>query len=314
MSIFMFPGQAAQIQAPERALVTTSTEHIYSAFDTVMQERYGIHNFSQTKIFSEDSSVTFNPSESQAANFVNSLARAIIEEEEKGRQCDVCVGDSAGEHSMIAFAGVHGDRKDPQTVRQGIEIMLNRGELYAQCRPNGEAPTRERPYTIMFVGIEKALLEDAVAQIPPELGKAWVSKSNDAKSNGIGGEILAVKFAADYLVREYDVPRRYCIPVLTDAPVHTPLMERARRGMEKTLAPVKFHQPNKKVIMMYSGKQETDPSKIKQCLTGIIDTTADFNRSIVHAVSMGFKDVVLATVCKMYKKMIKRRKDVKPVD
>ena len=314
MSIFMFPGQAAQIQAPERELVTTSTEHIYSTFDTVMLERYGIHDYSHKKIFSHDSNVTFNPSESQAANFVNSLARAIIEEEEKGRRCDVCVGDSSGEHSMIAFAGVHGDRRNPQTVRQGIEIMLNRGKFYTGCRPNGEVPTRERPYTMMFVGIEKALLEDAVAHIPPELGKAWVSKSNDAKSNGIGGEILAVKYAADYLVGEHNVPRRYCIPVLTDAPVHTPLMEQARKGMEQALEPIEFHPPTKRVIMMYSGKEETDPSRIKQCLTGIIDTTADLNRSIVHAVSMGFKDVVLATVCRMYKKMIKRRKDVKPVD
>lgn len=314
LSIFMFPGQTAAIQAPETELLTPATEHIFSAFDDVMSARYGISDYSHKKIFSQSPDILFDPSESQAANFASSLARAIIEEEEKGRKCDVCVGDSAGEHSMTAFAGVHGDRRNQQTVRQCIEIMLNRGNWYAQCRPNGEAPTKERPYTMMFVGIEKHLLDDAVAQIPPELGKAWVSKSNDATSNGIGGEIRAVKYAADYLVREHDVPRRYCIPVLTDAPVHTPLMETARKGMEKELENLEFHPPNRKIIMMYSGREESDPSRIRQCLTGIIDTTADLNRSIVSAVSLGFKDVVLATVCRMYKKMIKRRKDVKPVD
>ncbi|MBD3304517.1 hypothetical protein GF343_05195 [Candidatus Woesearchaeota archaeon] len=313
LSIFMFPGQAAQIQASEKELLTPATEYIYETFDDVLRARYGISDYSHTKIFTH-APVDFDPSESQAANFVNSLARAIIEEEEKGRECDVCIGDSAGEHAMTAFAGVHGDRRNPQTVRQCIELMLNRGEWYAQCRPNGEAPTKERPYTMMFIGIEKFLLENAIAQIPPELGKAWVSKSNDAKSNGIGGEILAVKYAADYLVSRHNAPKRYCIPVLTDSPVHTPLMEKARKGMEKELEPVEFHPPEKKVIMMYSGKEESDPSRIKQCLTGIIDSTADLNRSIASAVSMGFKDVVLTTVCRMYKKMIKRRKDVKPVD
>lgn len=309
----MFPGQAAQIQAPERELVTPATKYLFETFDDVMKARYGIPGYSHEKIFSQEPA-TFNPSESQAANFVTSLARAIIEEEEKGRKCDVCIGDSAGEHSMTAFAGVHGDRRNPQTVRQCIEIMLNRGKWYAQCRPAGEVPTRENPYTMMFVGIEKHLLDDAVAQIPSELGQAWVSKSNDTKSNGIGGEILAVKYAADYLVRKHNVPRRYCIPVLTDAPVHTPLMKKARKGMERELENLEFHPPNRKLIMMYSGKEESDPSRIKQCLTGVIDTTADLNKSIVSAVSLGFKDVVLATVCRMYKKMIKRRKDVKPVD
>ncbi len=314
MSIFMFPGQAAQIQAPESELATPATKYIFAALDDVMGERHGISDYSQKKIFSLDSGIKFNPAESQAANFVTSLARAIIEEEEKGRTCDVCIGDSSGEHSMITFAGVHGDRRDPQTVRKGIEIMLNRGKWYALCRPNGEAPTKDRPYTIMFVGIEKALLEDAVANIPQELGRAWVSKINEKHNNGIGGDITAVKYAADYLVRTQVVPRRYCIPILTDAPVHTPLMAEARKGMEQELEHVDFHPPKKKVIMMYSGQQETDPSRIKQCITGIIDTTADLNRSIVSAVSLGFKDVVLATVCKMYRKMIKRRKDVKPVD
>lgn len=314
MALYLFPGQAAQIQAPEKELLTPATEYLFETFDDVMNARQGVSDYSHKKIFSQNPDVTFDPSESQAANFVTSLARAIIEEEEKGRKCDVCIGDSAGEHSMTAFAGVHGDRRNPQTVRQCIEIMLNRGNWYAQCRPDGEAPTRENPYTMMFVGIEKHLLEDAVAQIPPELGQAWVSKSNDTKSNGIGGEILAVKYAADYLVRKHNVPRRYCIPVLTDAPVHTPLMEIARKGMEKELENIEFHSPDRKIIMMYSGRQESDPSRIKQCLTGVIDTTADLNRSIVSAVSLGFKDVVLATVCRMYKKMIKRRKDVKPVD
>jgi len=306
----MFPGQAAAIQAPEKELLTPATEYIYSTFDEIMNARLGIPDYSAEKIFSQKPDIIFNPSESQAANFVNCLARAIIEEEEKGRKCDVCVGDSSGEHSMIAFAGVHGDRKDPQTIRQCIETMLNRGKWYSQCRPDGAEPTKDWPYTRMFVGIDKSLLEDAVANIPSELGKAWVSKSNAVQANGIGGEILAVKYAADYLVREHNVPRRYCIPVLTDAPVHTPLMEKARKGMEKELENLEFHPPNRKIIMMYSGKEESDPSRIKQCLTGIIDTTADLNRSITSAVGMGFKDVVLTTVCKMYKKMIKRRKDV----
>jgi len=310
----MFPGQVARIQAHEQELATPATRYIFVTLDEVMEDRYDISDYSKKKIFSQSPEVQFDPSESQAANFVTSLSRAIIEEEEKGRRCDVCIGDSSGEYSMIAFAGVHGDRRDPQTVRKGIEIMLNRGELHSSCRPNGEVPTKDRPYTVMFVGTEKALLEDAVANIPPELGRAWVSKVNDYKSIGIGGDILAVKYATDYLIRTYNVPRRYCLPILTDAPVHTPLMAEARKGMEQELESVPFHHPTKKVIMMYSGKEETEPGRIKSCLTDIMDTTADLNRSIVSAVSLGFKDVVLATVCRMYKKMIKRRKDVKPVD
>ncbi len=314
MSLFLFPGQVADVQGPQGRLVTPDTEGIFSTLDKVMQFRYGIPNYSQQKIFSQDPSVIFSPPESQAANFTVSLARAIIEEEKKGRRCDVIVGDSSGEYSGIAFAGVLGDRRDPKTVEKGIELMLARGELTSSCRPAGEAPTKDRPYTIMFVGIERPLLEDAVANIPTELGKAWVSKINDTTSNGIGGEILAVKYATDYLVRKYDIPRRYCIPILTDAPVHTPLMVQARQGMEEELEKVPFQPPNKKVIMMYSGKVETNPYTIKKCLTDIMTTTADLNRSIVSAVGMGIKDVVLATVCKMYTKMIKRRKDVTSVD
>ncbi|MBW3004997.1 hypothetical protein KY310_04145 [Candidatus Woesearchaeota archaeon] len=312
MALYLFPGQGAKIQASKKELVSPATAYIFETLDDMMEQEHGIVDYSETRIFSQDPKIQLTAGEKQATGLAVSLAKAV-EKEESGTAVDVCAGDSAGEYSMITFAEVFGDKRNPESLKKAYRLTLKRGELTSSCKPDGPEPTKEMSYLMMIVGVPRPLIDEAVESVPPIFGRAWVSKVNDEKSIGIGGDLLAVKYAADYLVKK-GVPSRYCITVNTDSPVHTPLMEKAKKGLEEELKDIPFHEPKKKVIMMSTGKIETDPNKIKTCLTNIMTATADLNRSIVHAVSLGVKDVLCATVCRMYKKMIKRRKDVKPVD
>lgn len=311
MAVYLFPGQGAEVKAPADKLVTPSTEYIFETLDEFMSQK-NILDFSNTRIFNPDNTLNLSSPEKQVANFASSLARASIEEE-SGKKCDICIGDSFGEISMIAYAEVSLRKKDPESLKLNYDLVYNRSKWTSECMPEGEKPTKDLSHLVMVVGADKSLIQEAVENVPEELGVAEISKVNDEKSIGIGGNIIAVKYAMDYLV-DKGHPRRYCVAVPTDSPVHTRLMSKAKEKMATALDDFEFNKPKKRVIMMYSGKEETDPSRIKQCITGVMDTTADLNRSIISAVKLGFKDVVLTTVCRMYKKMIKRRKDVKAVD
>lgn len=303
----MFPGQAVTVAGPlTKPLKTHSTERIFEALDRIAR-KYNPGSDLVERVLGDNPNVQLTPAELQASLCATSVAKAKLAEE-KGIKCDVCMGDSAGEGSMLPYAGI------VSSVEEAIDLMYLRGKFTGECKPKDEKPTEKvSSNLVVIVKAPIGLIEEAITRTPKELGYAGINKINPDQQIGISGNIPALDSAVNYLISK-GIPERYCISVPVDSPVHSPLMKPAEEKMREVVGKIKFNPPSKPVIMMYSGKQETDPNRIKECFTSLISTPANLDRGIDAATKIGVRKFIVATVCRVFPKLLKRRKDVEVIE
>ncbi len=162
---------------------------------------------------------------------------------QEGYEAEGYAGFSLGEYVALAASGV-------LSFEDALRLVQFRADAMQSAVPEGTgamAAIKECP---------QELLEEACGKAG---GVVLPANYNSPKQTVLSGEVAAVAKALEYL-KEHQV-RGVLIPV--SAPFHTPLLEPARKALEKAFAKLAWNDAAKPVYLNADARPHTDKEEIR---------------------------------------------------
>lgn len=186
-------------------------------------------------------------------------------------QADMAAGHSLGEYSALVAAGAF-------SFEDGLRLVRRRGELMATADD-------ERPGAMAAVlGLE----DDQVARACEDVAGDSVVPAN---FNAPGQVVISGDAAAVERVMQEARARgaRRVVPLPVTGAFHSPLMERARGGLERALSECAIRPPLFPVYLNVTASASRDPDEIRKALAAQLTAPVQWSRSLrnMHADGAG---------------------------
>jgi [acyl-carrier-protein] S-malonyltransferase len=191
---------------------------------------------------------------------------------ERGAGYHFVAGHSLGEYSALCAAGVF-------SFAEGLRLVRLRGELMAKAG-------QTRPGAMSAVlGLEREKLEESLKGAAS--GIVVAANFNSPSQIVISGEKAAVE-EAEKLCAAAGAKKVVRLPV--SGAFHSPLMEYAVEGLRRGLEATAFAAPKVPVISNVEGREESDPSQVKENLLRQLTAPVRWVESMQCAATLGVSE------------------------
>ncbi|ABV32997.1 MULTISPECIES: ACP S-malonyltransferase [Pseudothermotoga] len=280
MKAFLFPGQGSQYSGMGNDL--TSFSRAYYFFETA-REVLGIDIF---QVMNGDEDFLKLTENAQPAIYIASYI-AFDELIRAGYVPSLLAGHSLGEYTALAAADVY----DFET---GLYLVRKRGEYISQSVKPGEGTMAA------VIGAKIDEIEAAISDID----NVWVANHNSEDQVVISGMVESVRIAIERLKK---IAKRVA-ELKVSGPFHTPLLESAREKMAHELRGIKFRKPRWPIVMNSTGRETTDPEKIRENILSQICGPVLWYDSINRMIQLGAKSFIEVGPQKVLTNLLKRSK------
>ncbi len=268
-AVFLFPGQGSQYAG--------MAEDLYERFAEareIIDQADRLLSFPLSEIMfgtsEEESSAALKRTDrTQPALYVHSMAvMAILRRTDL--QAAMAAGHSLGEYSALVAAGA-------LSFEDGLQLVRRRGELMANADD-------ERPGTMAAVlGMEDNQVVHACEEVSETSDSVVVAANFNAPGQVvISGDASAVERAMQEMRTR---GARRVAPLPVNGAFHSPLMERAREGLERALSGCTIRPTLFPVYLNVTASATCDPDEIRQALVAQLTAPVHWSRSLrnMHA-------------------------------
>ena len=268
-AVFLFPGQGSQYAG--------MAEDLYERFAEareIIDQADRLLSFPLSEIMfgtsEEESSAALKRTDrTQPALYVHSMAvMAILRRTDL--QAAMAAGHSLGEYSALVAAGA-------LSFEDGLQLVRRRGELMANADD-------ERPGTMAAVlGMEDNQVVHACEEVSETSDSVVVAANFNAPGQVvISGDASAVERAMQEMRTR---GARRVAPLPVNGAFHSPLMERAREGLERALSGCTIRPTLFPVYLNVTASATCDPDEIRQALVAQLTAPVHWSRSLrnIHA-------------------------------
>jgi malonyl CoA-acyl carrier protein transacylase len=261
MTVFMFPGQGAQIKGMGGDLFPKYPE-LCDIADKILG--YDI----KALCLEDPDDLLKNTQYTQPALFIVE-ALSYLEKNRQGENAEYAIGHSLGEYAALFAASAF----DFET---GLKLVKKRGELMAQAN-NG----------VMLAVIN--LTEDRINNLLDtyNITSVSIANKNSPKQFVLSGPKEDIMKANKVLSEE----ALMCIPLNVSGAFHSIYMTDAKSDFESFLSEFTFNEPKKKVIANVNLKKY-DSNNIKQNLINQINSPVRWSETITYLKKVGESDFV----------------------
>ncbi len=267
-AVFLFPGQGSQYAG--------MAEDLYERFAEareIIDQADRLLSFPLSEIMfgtsgQESSAVLKRTDRTQPALYVHSMAvMAILRRTDL--QAAMAAGHSLGEYSALVAAGA-------LSFEDGLQLVRRRGELMANADD-------ERPGTMAAVlGMEDDQVVHACEEVSETSDSVVAANFNAPGQVVISGDASAVERAMQEMRTR---GARRVAPLPVNGAFHSPLMERAREGLERALSGCTIRPTLFPVYLNVTASATCDPDEIRQALVAQLTAPVHWSRSLrnMHA-------------------------------
>ncbi len=242
---FVFPGQASQYVGMGLDVYNKSkiVSNIYDYAEKLFD--FSLKNISFYGPITELTKTNIT----QPAIFTNSIA--IFEElKDRGFKPDVVAGHSLGEYSALVASEV-------LTFEEGIELVKVRSEQMQYAAENSEGSMAA------IVGMDYDRISKVLAEKISGTGICTIANHNSPTQIVISGQIHAVQSA---MLELKNAGAKRAIELTVGGAFHSPLMEKAREKLKKTLDNLNFKKALYPIYSNVTGMATSDPEIIRKNL------------------------------------------------
>ncbi len=267
-AVFLFPGQGSQYAG--------MAEDLYERFAEareIIDRADRLLSFPLSEIMfgtsgQESSAVLKRTDRTQPALYVHSMAvMAILRRTDL--QAAMAAGHSLGEYSALVAAGA-------LSFEDGLQLVRRRGELMANADD-------ERPGAMAAVlGMEDDQVVHACEEVSETSDSVVAANFNAPGQVVISGDASAVERAMQEMRTR---GARRVAPLPVNGAFHSPLMERARGGLERALSGCTIRPTLFPVYLNVTASATCDPDEIRQALVAQLTAPVHWSRSLrnMHA-------------------------------
>ncbi|MGM0471195.1 MAG: ACP S-malonyltransferase, partial [Bacillota bacterium] len=169
---------------------------------------------------------------------------------EEGIEADMVAGHSLGEYSALVAAGA-------LDFKTAVQLVHKRGKFMEEAVPAGKGSMAA------IIGLERAALEDVVAEGNDRFGVVELANYNTPIQTVISGESEAVEKTAQ-LAEEVGAKRAIMLDV--SGPFHSSLMEPASQKLSAELKQADITTPQLPILANVTGDYVESPSEIREAL------------------------------------------------
>lgn len=268
-AVFLFPGQGSQYAGMAEDLYERFAEarEIIDRADRLLSFPLSEIMFGTSE--EESSAALKRTDRTQPALYVHSMAvMAILRRTDL--QAAMAAGHSLGEYSALVAAGA-------LSFEDGLQLVRRRGELMANADD-------ERPGTMVAVlGMEDNQVVHACEEVSETSDSVVVAANFNAPGQVvISGDASAVERAMQEMRTR---GARRVAPLPVNGAFHSPLMERAREGLERALSGCTIRPTLFPVYLNVTASATCDPDEIRQALVAQLTAPVHWSRSLrnMHA-------------------------------
>lgn len=235
---YVFPGQGAQFSGMGKDLYTNDLQarKLFEQANDILGFRISDIMFNGSADELRQTRVT------QPAIFLHSVILAKV----LNIVPDAVAGHSLGEFSALVVAGA-------LSFEEGLRLVAKRAEaMQAACEANSGTMAA-------IIGLEDEIIEKVCAEIKDVVAANY----NCPGQLVISGAVEAVQSACEKLKA---AGARRALPLAVGGAFHSPLMEPARKELEKAISEAVFNTPICPVYQNVDALPHTNPEEIKHNL------------------------------------------------
>jgi len=214
--------------------------------------------------------------------------------------CDAAAGLSLGEYTALVCAGAI-------DFDEALPLVRDRGRYMQQA-------AEERPGTMASVlGLGREQVEEAV-RLAADAGIVAAANFNSPGQVVVSGEADAVDRVSQ-IAKEMGCKRAVRLKVI--GAFHSPLMQPARKKLEKRLEAVRIREPRCPVVSNVTARAARTPRQIRDLLAKQVTSSVLWEDSMRHLCSLGidsFCEIGPGKVLAGLMKRIEPRAQVRNVD
>lgn len=268
---FVFPGQGAQFSGMGKDLYDNNLQarELFEQANQILGFRITDTMFAGSDEELRQTRVT------QPAVFIHSVVLAKT----LGIKPDAVAGHSLGEFSALVAA-------DALSFEEGLRLVAKRAEaMQAACEASAGTMAA-------VLGLDDKVVEQVCEQVSSqcttEESKVVVAANYNCPGQlVISGAVEAVQTACEQLKA---AGARRALPLAVGGAFHSPLMEPARKQLEKAIAEATFSTPICPVYQNVDALPHTDPEQIKSNLIAQLTAPVRWTQIVLRMVADGVTD------------------------
>ncbi len=262
MKAFVFPGQGAQFPGMGKDLYAYHkiARDLFNRADSLL-------GFAITKLMFEGSDEDLKQTRvTQPAVFLHSVILAEVLGERFSPE--MVAGHSLGEFSALVAAGA-------LSFEDGLILVSKRA--LAMQKACDIAPST----MAAIIGLDDAVVEEVCSTVP---GTVVPANYNSPGQVVISGSIESIDLAIGIL-KEKGAKR--ALKLAVGGAFHSPLMEPARKELEKAISDTTFSRPVCQVYQNVNARPSTDPEAIRENLVLQLTSPVRWTQSIRNMIAAG---------------------------
>tara|TARA_B100001540_G_scaffold316412_1_gene346184 strand:+ start:1051 stop:1932 length:882 start_codon:yes stop_codon:yes gene_type:complete len=267
MKGYIFPGQGAQFLGMGKDLYKASKKA-----KKMFEEANKILEFNITDImFGEDAELLQQTKITQPAIFLHSVILANVLEEKFTP--DMVAGHSLGEFSALVAAGY-------LSFTDGLRLVAKRAQAMQKA-------CESEPSTMAAViGLEDNIVEEICNEINETVVPA---NYNCPGQLVISGSIKGIQKACEKLIEN---GARRALPLKVSGAFHSPLMEPAKKELQKAIEETNFSQGICKIYQNVTAEANSNPEEIKQNLIKQLTSSVKWTQTMYNMKKDGLSRII----------------------
>ncbi|QED23530.1 ACP S-malonyltransferase [Candidatus Deianiraea vastatrix] len=272
-TLFAFPGQGSQYIGMGKSVFENYkvSKDVFSEVDDALGYKLSNIIFGDN---AEELTATYN---AQPALMCVSIAVLRALEQETGKKieemCSIVCGHSLGEYSALCASGAI-------TLHDTAKILAIRGKAMNEAAPKGTGGMAA------ILGASDEQVEELIKKSTISGEVLVIANDNSSGQTVISGHIASIDKSIE-VAKELGIKRAVKLPV--SGPFHSPLMEKARLEMEKTLVDIRIREPKIPVIANFTATATTNPDEIRKLLALQVTGTVKWRESIMYVENLGYE-------------------------